>query len=111
MGKKSKKNRVGVVYSTNPDYSYDYDDQGQEETLDTNEQSLHCRIEKKGRRGKVVTIIEGFQGSAEDLGDLAKKLKTGCGVGGSAKDGEIVIQGDQRKKAVQLLKDWGYKAR
>lgn len=111
MGKKSKKDRIGVVYSTNPDFNYNYRDDQYEDTPPPQQQQLRTRIEKKGRGGKVVTFIEGFVGSPDDLETLAKRLKSSCGVGGSVKDGQILIQGDVRQKAVKFLNDWGYKAK
>ena len=92
MGKKSKKNRTGVVYSTNPDYDYNYDDEMDEiETLPPNQQQLKVWIDRKRRKGKEVTLITGFIGTNDDLKALGKTLKTKCGVGGSAKNGEIII--------------------
>lgn len=107
MGKKGKKQRVNVVYSTNPDFSYDYDGD-QEETLAPADQELKIWLENKGRGGKTVSIVKGFVGSDEDLKDLAKTLKSKCGTGGNAKDGEIIIQGDFRDKILSLLSDLGY---
>ena len=112
MSKKSKKNRSGVVYSTNPDYEYSYDDEMDEiETLPPNQQQLKVWIDRKRRKGKEVTLITGFIGTVDDLKALGKKLKTKCGVGGSAKDEEIIIQGNHREKVVALLKEMGYKAK
>jgi translation initiation factor 1 len=105
MGKKKK---IGVVYSTNPDYDYDYDEQEEMETLAQNQQKLKVFIDRKMRKGKEVTIVEGFVGTAEDLKDLGKTLKTKCGVGGSVKDGEIIIQGNQKDKVFNLLVQMGY---
>lgn len=107
----SKKNKIGVVYSTNPDYQYQYDDEPQQETLPADKQKLIVGIDRHARGGKQVTLISGFIGSDEDLNDLAKMLKNHCGVGGSAKDGEILIQGDQRDKIVTFLTGKGYKAK
>jgi len=105
---KKKKN---IVYSTNPDYNYEYDDESVEETLAPNQQTLRVLLDKKQRKGKVVTLIEGFVGSADDLKELGKMLKSKCGGGGSAKDGEILIQGDHRDKIMDLLKSKGYKVK
>jgi len=105
---KKKKN---IVYSTNPDYNYEYDDESVEETLAPNQQTLRVLLDKKQRKGKVVTLIEGFVGSADDLKELGKMLKSKCGGGGSAKDGEILIQGDHRDKIMDLLKSEGYKVK
>jgi translation initiation factor 1 len=108
MGKKSKKNRRGVVYSTNPDFNYSYGDNEETAAVDPGKQSLHVFIEKKGRRGKVVTLIEGFRGPQEDMDKLASRLKSSCGIGGSAKDGQIILQGNLRNKVRDLLKSWGF---
>lgn len=113
MAKKNKrdKGRSGVVYSTNDDYSYDYDDEFEKETLAPSEQKLKVMLDKKSRGGKQVTLVEGFIGTEEDLKDLGKLLKSKCGVGGSAKNGEILIQGDHRDKILQLLQKEGYSAK
>lgn len=109
MGK-DWKDRLGMVYSTNEDYEYDNNDEEQE-TLAPNEQKLYVSLDKKNRKGKAVTLIEGFVGTQEDLNALGKILKSKCGVGGSSKDGEILIQGDFRDKIVPLLEGEGYKVR
>ena len=105
------KNRLGVVYSTNPDFKYETDEPVEEETLEPGKQKLIVRIDRRQRAGKQVTLIEGFKGKSEDLAALAKTLKTRCGVGGTAKDGEITIQGDLRDKLVALLTSMGYNAK
>lgn len=105
------KNRLGVVYSTNPDFKYVTDEPVEEETLEPGKQKLIVRIDHRQRAGKQVTLIEGFKGKSEDLAALAKTLKTRCGVGGTAKDGEITIQGDLRDKLVTLLTSMGYNAK
>ena len=106
------KNRLGVVYSTNPDFQYEtVQDAPQAETLPPGRQRLVVRIDRRQRAGKQVTLVEGFVGSQADLADLAKTLKTKCGVGGTAKDGEITIQGDLRDKVVSLLTGMGYNAK
>lgn len=109
--KKSKKKRIDVVYSTNPDYDYSHDNDGNDDTLDPSEQLLEAKLEKKGRGGKTAVIIDGFIGSDDDLKDLGKVLKTKCGVGGSVKNGQIILQGDVRDKAMELLKSDGYKVK
>lgn len=103
-----RRKRVGVVYSTNPDYEYADDEQEAAETLPANQQRLRLSMERAGRGGKTVTIVKGFVGSAEDADALCKLLKQKCGVGGSVKDGEIIIQGDHRQRLVEILKLAGY---
>ena len=102
------KDRLNIVYSTNPDFAYQTEEAQEEETLDKEKQNLRVSIEKKSRGGKTATVVKGFIGSETALKDLAKLLKTRCGVGGAAKDGEIIIQGDLREKVVELLKKEGY---
>lgn len=103
------KDRLNVVYSTNPDFSYESDsDEVVAATLPPNKQSLRVSLDRKNRGGKVVTLVTGFVGSDEALKELGKFLKTKCGVGGSAKDGEIVIQGDLKVKVIDLLLKSGY---
>jgi translation initiation factor 1 len=106
MAKKDK-NREGVVYSTNPDFEYAFSGFFESDTLPPNQQVLKLHLERKGG-GKIATIIRGFVGKEDDLQDLGKKLKVKCGVGGSAKDGEIILQGDFRDKLLLWLKDMGY---
>lgn len=105
------KKRLGVVFSTNPDFRYEEDADVQQETLEPSKQNLIVSIDRKGRAGKQVTLVTGFIGSDDDLADLGRALKVKCGVGGSAKDGEITIQGDFRDRVVTLLKDMGYRAK
>ena len=101
--------RLGVVFSTNPDFHYDTEEEEtQQETLSPDRQSLRVSIDRRNRGGKQVTLVTGFIGTEDDLAALGKMLKTKCGVGGSAKDGEIIIQGDFRDKVVQLLQAAGY---
>jgi translation initiation factor 1 len=108
---KKEKNRVGIVYSTNPSFQYETNDQEQTETLSPHLQNLKVQLDRKQRAGKQVTLITGFVGSEEDLINLSKVLKTKCGVGGSAKDGEIILQGDFRDKVIALLTQEGYKVK
>jgi len=107
MSKKDKQ-RVNVVYSTNSNFSFEEDDQDEIETLDKQQQQLKVFIDRKQRKGKSVTIVSGFIGNEEDLQDLAKILKTKCGVGGNAKDGEILIQGELRDKVCDMLISLGF---
>ena len=102
------KNKVGVVYSTNPDYQYEYDEPQAVDTLPASQQKLRVRIERSGRGGKTVTIVDKFVGTADNLENLGKTLKSRCGVGGSTKDGQILIQGDFRDRVIALLKELGY---
>ena len=102
------KSRLGVMYSTNPDYKYQMDEEAEEETLPKEKQRLHITLEKRNRGGKVVTLVSGFRGTGNDRSALGKWLKTRCVVGGSVKDGEIIIQGDWRRKVTDLLTEEGY---
>lgn len=113
MGRKNNdwKKRDGVVYSTSDDFDYSYDGDEAQDTLSPSQQKLKVMLDKKARGGKQVTLVEGFVGSEDDLKELGKILKTKCGVGGSAKDGEILIQGDHRDKVVQVLQSAGYQAK
>lgn len=104
----SKKSKVNVVYSTNPDFNYDHDNAAQD-TLDPENQKLKVMIDRKQRKGKSVTLITGFVGEDDDLKDLAKTLKSKCGVGGSSKNGEILIQGEFKEKVYELLINLGFK--
>jgi len=108
MTKKNKKDRLGIVFSTNPDFEYEYQQEEGVETPAPNQQKLRVFIDRKQRKGKEVTLVTGFAGAEEDLKDLGKFLKTKCGSGGSVKDGEIIIQGNHRDKVVALLVDKGY---
>jgi translation initiation factor 1 len=110
MSKKHKADSSGLVYSTDPNFQI-REEESHAETLPPAKQKLRIRLETKHRAGKAVTIVDGFSGKEEDLQDLGKKLKTFCGTGGSAKDGEIIIQGDQREKVKQWLIKNGYGAK
>lgn len=107
MSKKNKSDSRGFVYSTDPNFQFKNESENGE-TLSASQQMLRVRLDMKNRAGKAVTLIEGFVGSNEDLEELGKKLKAYCGTGGSAKDGEIIIQGDQREKVMQWLSKNGY---
>jgi len=103
--------KINIVYSTNPDFQYQYDAPEEPTTLPPAKQDLRVMLDRKNRSGKSVTLITGFVGTQDDLANLGKELKTKCGVGGSAKDGEILIQGDFRDKIMQILLQKGYKAK
>ena len=103
-----RKKRIGVVYSTNPDYEYSDDRQEEADTRPKNQQKLRLNMERAGRGGKTVTLVKGFVGSDKDINALCKLLKQKCGVGGSVKDGEIIIQGDHRQRLVEILKKEGF---
>ena len=105
------KKRLGVVYSTNPDFNYTVEEENEPETLAPERQKLIVTIDRSGRAGKQVTLVKGFIGTSDDLAALGKALKVKCGVGGTAKDGEITIQGDLRDKVTALLTSMGYKAK
>ena len=109
MSKKNKSDRNGFVFSTDPNFRFEQEENEGAETLSPEQQKLKVKLETKHRGGKTVTLIEGFIGNEEDLQDLGKKLKNYCGTGGSAKDGEIIIQGDQRDKILQWLLKNNYK--
>ena len=108
MSKKNKTDKRGFVYSTDPNFRFESEEEQSAETLPVKQQKLKIRLDAKHRGGKTVTLIEGFVGKEEDLQDLGKKLKNYCGTGGSAKDGEIIIQGDQRDKVLQWFQRNGY---
>lgn len=108
MAKNDWKERLNIVYSTNPDFQYSTNEDEQVETLPKQQQKLRVSIEKNHRGGKTVTVVKNFVGNDEDIKELARLLKTRCGVGGSAKDGEILIQGDFKQKVIELLKSEGY---
>ena len=102
------KSRLNVVYSTNPDYAYQVEQPDEPDTLPPAQQRLRVQLDRRNRGGKSVTLVTGFVGTSDDLKELGKWLKTKCGVGGSAKDGEIIVQGDFRQKVVELLWQEGY---
>ncbi|MFN5710610.1 MAG: translation initiation factor [Bacteroidota bacterium] len=109
----NKKNKVptNVVYSTNPDFNYEFEAEQEAETLMPSKQQLRISLDKKNRAGKAVTLITGFVGTVADLEALGKMLKSKCGVGGSVKDGEIILQGDFRVKASEILIKEQYKVK
>lgn len=108
MANNDWKRRLGMVYSTNPDFNFIEESSDQVSTLPKQQQKLRVSMERAGRGGKTVTLVRGFVGSDEDLTALGRMLKQKCGVGGSVKDGEIVIQGDLRSRIVELLHAEGY---
>lgn len=108
---KKKRNTGGIVYSTDPDFSPEPDQPEEAATLSPAQQQLKVKLDTKQRAGKVVTLVDGFIGTAADLEQLGKELKTKCGTGGSVKDGQILIQGDYKDKVLKWLQDWGYKAK
>ncbi len=110
MSKKNK-NIEGVVYSTNPNFQYSINEKEETQSIKNNQQDLRVMLDKKNRAGKAVTLITGFVGKEADLEKLGKELKSKCGVGGSVKDGEILIQGDHRDRIVTLLQTAGYKVK
>ena len=109
MSKKNKPDTRGFVYSTDPNFTFQPGENEERETLPPVQQKLRIRLDTKHRAGKAVSLIESFIGTNNDLEDLGKKLKNFCGTGGSVKDGEIIIQGDQREKILQWLLKNGYK--
>lgn len=102
------KERIGVVYSTNPDFAYSVGSEEERETLPKAQQKLRLQVEKAGRGGKTVIMVRGFIGTDSDLHTLCKLLKQKCGVGGSCKDGEIVMQGADRQRLIDILKNEGF---
>lgn len=109
--KKDRKGRIDIVYSTNSDFQYEYDSQPEVETLPPAKQNLKVVIDSKQRKGKIVTLIQNFIGTEDDLNELGRLLKNRCGTGGSVKDGEIIIQGDFKIKIIQILQEKGYRTK
>ncbi len=107
MSKKNKSDKNGLVYSTDPDFRIE-EENDQQQTLPASQQKLRIRLETKHRAGKTVTLLDGFIGTEDDLEKLGKQLKNFCGTGGSAKDGEVIVQGDHRDKVLQWLLKNGY---
>jgi len=105
------KKRLGVVYSTNSEYQFETGKAKTQQTLPPDQQLLYVRLDRKNRKGKTVTLVDGFEGTEEDLKLLGKELKSRCGTGGSAKDGEILVQGDFRERIITLLVDKGFKVK
>ena len=108
MKKNDWKDRLNIVYSTNPDFQYSTDEKEEFDTLPKQQQKLRVSIEKNHRGGKTVTIVKNFVGSEDDIKELGRLLKTKCGVGGSVKDGEILVQGEFKEKVIEILKKEGY---
>lgn len=106
-----KKKEKYVVYSTNPDFSQDEEEMEEQETLQPSQQNLKVLIDRKQRKGKSVTLVTGFVGTDDDLKELGKELKAKCGAGGSAKEGEILVQGEVREKVLEILLSKGYNAK
>ncbi|POY37092.1 translation initiation factor [Solitalea longa] len=104
-----KKNISGIMYSTDPEFQYQYEESEIRDTLPPNKQDLRVQLDKKQRGGKAVTLVTGFIGTTSDLEELGKMLKTKCGVGGSVKNGEILVQGDFRDRILTILQSLNYK--
>ncbi len=111
MSNNDWKARLGVVFSTNPNFNYNTEEEEVAETLAPEKQNLRVWLDRNHRGGKTVTLVKGFVGSEEDLKELAKELKNRCGVGGTAKDGEIIIQGAHRERVLEILLSKGYRAK
>lgn len=109
MSKKKGSDKHGFVFSTDPDFKFQHEEESVAETVPPQQQKLKVRLDTKQRGGKAVTLVEGFVGKEDDLAELGKKLRNFCGTGGSAKDNEIIVQGDQRDKVLQWLQKNGYK--
>ena len=108
MSKKNTPRPDGLAYSTNKDFFNDFPEPEPQETVPKDKQKLRVKLDTKQRAGKVVTLVDGFIGTIEDLEALGKQLKTKCGAGGSVKDGFVIVQGDYRDKVIGWLKEWGY---
>jgi len=108
MSKKFKSDSNGFIFSTDPNFQFQPEQEEEPETLTSNQQMLRILLDKKQRAGKSVTLITGFIGKTDDLEKLGKQLKNFCGTGGSVKDGKVIIQGDQREKVLQWLLKNGY---
>ncbi|MDX2443845.1 MAG: translation initiation factor [Bacteroidales bacterium] len=108
---KRKKDRIDIVYSTNPDFSYSYNQEKEHETLPPTQQKLYISLDRKNRKGKSVTLVSGFVGKEADLKDLGKRLKVLCGSGGAVKDNSILLQGDFREKIIPVLQNEGYQVK
>lgn len=108
MSKKNTARPDGLAYSTNKEFFNSFPQEEGAETLPKEKQKLRVKLDTKQRAGKVVTLVDGFTGTTDDIEALARQLKTKCGAGGSVKDGYIIIQGDYREKVINWLKDWGY---
>jgi len=105
------KKRLGMVYSTNPDFQFDTGEEEKVETPEPRQQQLYVSLDKRNRKGKKVTLVEGFVGDTQDLKDLAREIKSNCGVGGSVVETQILIQGDFRERVTKLLQDKGFKVK
>jgi translation initiation factor 1 len=108
MKKNDWKDRLNVVYSTNPDFSYETEEEEQQETLPPAKQRLRVTLDRKNRGGKVVTLVTGYVGDEESLKELGRLLKSKCGVGGAVKDGEVIVQGDFRERVIDILRQEGF---
>jgi translation initiation factor 1 len=108
VSKKKQSDRLGFVYSTDPNFGFQHDEKNEQETVPPSQQKLRVVLETKQRGGKPTTVVTGFIGTDADIEALGKKLKSFCGTGGSVKDGEVLVQGDQREKLVGWLLKNGY---